>query len=117
MVQELTTSLTALATEHGFALFVASGTIMQGWVLVEQGQHAAGIDQMRQGLARYTLTGAQASVLHYQALLAEAYGKGGQPDEGLHLVAKALVFMRKTANRVYEAELYRLQGELLLGAA
>jgi predicted ATPase/DNA-binding winged helix-turn-helix (wHTH) protein len=114
MVQELTTSLTALASEHGFALFVASGTIMQGWVLVEQGQQVAGIDQMRQGLARYTLTGAQASVLHYQALLAEAYGKGGQPDEGLNVIATALGFMRKTANRVYEAELYRLQGELLL---
>jgi predicted ATPase len=113
-VQELTTSLTALATEYGFALFVASGTIMQGWALVEQGQQAAGIDQMQQGLARYTLTGAQASALHYQALLAEAYGKGGQPDEGLNVVAQALVFMRKTANRVYEAELYRLQGELLL---
>ena len=50
---------------------------------------------------------------YYQALLAEAYGKGGQSDEGLRVVAEALVFMQQTANRVYEAELYRVQGELL----
>jgi predicted ATPase len=68
---------------------------------------------MRQGLARYKLTGAQAAVSYYQALLAEACGKGGQSDEGLRVVAEALVFMQQTANRVYEAELYRVQGELL----
>ena len=45
------------------------------------------------------------------ALLAEAYGKAGQTEEGLTL-AEALAVVDKTGERFYEAELYRLKGEL-----
>ena len=48
------------------------------------------------------------------ALLAEAYGKVGQVEEGLAVVAKALASVEKTGERVYEAEVYRLKGELTL---
>jgi predicted ATPase len=47
-------------------------------------------------------------------VLAEAYGKVGQVEEGLTLLAKALAFVDKTGQRVYEAELYRIKGELTL---
>ena len=46
--------------------------------------------------------------------LAEAYGKTGQEEEGLTALAEALAVMDKTGERVSEAELYRLKGELLL---
>jgi len=39
-----------LASEQGFAFFLALGTIMHGWALAEQGQGEEGIGQMRQGL-------------------------------------------------------------------
>ncbi len=48
------------------------------------------------------------------ALLAETYGKVGQPEEGLSALAEALTLVDKTGERVYEAELYRLKGELTL---
>ena len=47
-------------------------------------------------------------------LLAEAYGKGGQGEEGLTLLAKVLAFVEKNGLRVIEAELYRLKGTLRL---
>jgi predicted ATPase len=47
-------------------------------------------------------------------MMAEAYGNSGQPAEGLTLVAKALAAMHNTSERWWEAELHRLQGELLL---
>ena len=50
----------------------------------------------------------------FLALLAEAYGKAEQVEEGLRTVAEALAFVERTEERYYEAELYRLQGELLL---
>ncbi len=50
----------------------------------------------------------------FLALLAEAYGKGGQAEEGLRTVTEALAFVEKTEERFCEAELRRLQGELLL---
>jgi tetratricopeptide (TPR) repeat protein len=48
------------------------------------------------------------------AVLAEAYGKVGQAEEGLKVVAEALTKMEKSGDRYYEAELYRLKGELTL---
>ena len=115
-IHELVEAVTTLATEHGFTAFIAGGTIMRGWLLAEQGQSAAGISQMRQGLAYYRQTGSRAPVGFYFGLLAEAYGKGNQPEEGLTVVAEALELVQQT-DRVYEAELYRLQGELLLTRA
>ena len=48
------------------------------------------------------------------ALLAEADGKVGQAEEGLTLLAEALATVHKTGECYYEAELYRLKGELTL---
>ena len=48
------------------------------------------------------------------ALLAEAYGKAGQAAEGLRVLAEALTLSDKHGGAyMYEAELHRLQGELL----
>jgi predicted ATPase len=46
--------------------------------------------------------------------LAEAYGKVGQVEEGLSALAEALAVTHKTGERYYEAELYRLKGQLTL---
>jgi predicted ATPase len=51
---------------------------------------------------------------YYLALLAEACGNGGQADEGLRVLAEALAAAHETENRLYEAELCRVKGELLL---
>jgi hypothetical protein len=48
------------------------------------------------------------------ALLVEAYGKVGQPEEGLTLLAEALAAVDKTGQHDYEAELYGLKGKLTL---
>ena len=51
---------------------------------------------------------------YYLALLAEACGKVGQAEEGLNALAEALLMVDRTGERYYEAELYRLKGELSL---
>ena len=38
----------------------------------------------------------------------------GQAEEGLTVLAEALAVVDKTGERFYEAELYRLKGELTL---
>ena len=48
------------------------------------------------------------------ALLAEALGKTGQLEEGLRCVAEGLDLIEKTGERWWEAELYRVKGELVL---
>jgi len=80
------------------------GMTIRGWALTEQEQVEEGIAQMRQNLG---------SIL-CPAKLAEAYGKVGQVEEGLSVVAEALAFVDKTGAYLSEAELYRIKGELLL---
>ena len=48
------------------------------------------------------------------ALLAEAHETGGQAEEGLALLAKAFAVVDNNEEHFYEAELYRLKGELTL---
>ncbi|MBI3304004.1 MAG: hypothetical protein HYZ72_18210, partial [Deltaproteobacteria bacterium] len=112
--QERTETVIALSSEQGFPLWLAVGTILQGWVLAEQGQRDEGITQIRQGLAAYRATGAEIARTYFLALLAEAYGKVGQAEEGLTALAEALTVADKTGERFYEAELYRLKGALTL---
>ena len=73
-----------------------------------------GLAQIRQGLATYQAIGAGIFQSYYLALLAEAYGKAGQAEEGLTALAEALAVVDKSGERFYEAELYRLKGELTL---
>jgi predicted ATPase len=115
--QERADALIALCTEQGIPFFLAWGTSWRGWALAAQGQEEEGIAQMRQGLAASRATGAENWRSLFLALLAEASGKEGQIEEGHTLLAEALAVVHKTEERFYEAELYRLKGELLLKSA
>jgi len=113
-VKEQSEAVIALSTEHGFPFWIAGATVRQGWALAMEGETEEGIAQMRQGLAAWQATGAEIGVPHYLALLAEAYGQAGQAEEGLSALAEALVSVDNTGQRSWEADLYRLKGELLL---
>jgi predicted ATPase len=112
--QERAELLIARCTEQGTSLYLAWATTLRGWALATQEQAVEAIRPMRQGLAAARTTGAEVFVPYFLALLAEACGHTGQVDEGLHLLAEALAVADSNAERWYEAELYRLQGELLL---
>jgi predicted ATPase len=47
-------------------------------------------------------------------LPAEAYGRAGQANEGFGVLEEGLATAQRTGERWYEAELYRLKGELML---
>jgi predicted ATPase len=70
--------------------------------------------QMRQGLDEWRATGMVLYQPYFLALLAEALGEKGLVTEGFEVLAEALTLVEKTEERWYEAELYRLQGELML---
>jgi predicted ATPase len=94
--------------------YSAWGTMLHGWALAEQGRGAEGIAQLRQGLAAHRALGSELGRPYFLALLAEACGRAGQADEGLQVADEALAVAHHTGERQYEAELYRLKGELLL---
>ncbi len=114
VAQERAEAGMTLSSEQRFAGFLAWGTILQGWALAMQRQREEGIAQIRQGLAAYQATAGELFRPYFLALLAEAYGKVGQNEEGLTTLAEALAQVEKTGERYYEAELYRLKGALTL---
>ena len=107
----------ALATEHGFVEWVPFAMNERGWTLAAQGHYEAGIAQMRQGIAAQQATQTRVALPRLLARLAEAYGNSGQVEAGLGVLAEALAIVDTTGERRNEAELYRLQGELLLRQA
>jgi predicted ATPase len=90
------------------------GMLTRGWALAQQGQGDAGIVQLRQGLAAIRATETEAYRTYHVTLLAEAYQALGEPAAGLAVLAEALAQVEKTEERFWEAEIYRLKGELLL---
>jgi predicted ATPase len=104
----------ALSTDLGSPPVMAMGTIMQGWALAEQGQGEEGIIQIRQEITARRTAGEELQVPYCLALLAEAYEKVGQVEEGLTVLAEALAMVNKNGERWWEAELYRLKGTLTL---
>jgi class 3 adenylate cyclase/predicted ATPase len=114
LTQQYAQAAIALSVEHGFPLWNMWGTLLRGWALVEQGACKEGIAQMRLGLVADQETGAMLWRPYFLSLLVEALGKAGQVEEGLDLSLEALDAIDASGARIYEAELHRLRGELLL---
>jgi predicted ATPase len=112
--QECGEATLSLAQEQGFPYWRAQGACLHGWAVAYQGQAQEGIEQIHQGLRAYRATGTELTRPQHLALLAEAHGLMGQPEEGLTVLAEALTHTDTTGERWYESELYRLKGELLL---
>ena len=104
----------ALSTEQGFALVLPMGCIYRGWALAEQGHLEEGMTEMSRGVALCRAMGTNNLMPYHLALLVEVYGKAGQIEDGLAVLAEALDIVNRTGERQREAELYRLKGTLTL---
>jgi TOMM system kinase/cyclase fusion protein len=115
LVQERAEALMRLAAEQGFQLWLAVGTIRRDWALVQQGkQSAEDLARLYQRPAAYWAAGAEPERAYWLALLAEAHGTAGQSAKGLDRLKEALLEVEESGVQQWEAELYRLQGDLLL---
>jgi predicted ATPase len=101
--------------EFGYWRPIAS--VSHGWALAQDTRTAEGIAQMEEGLAAYRAAGAGVSQPAFLGLLAETYGRARQPIKGLELLREAYAAVRRSGERWWEPELYRLEGELTLELA
>jgi predicted ATPase len=86
-----------------------------GWAQLAQGQREEGIALIRRGIATWQATGARKGGIRFYAALAEAYGKTENVEAGLNVIEEALAVAQTSEECLWEAELYRIKGELLLG--
>jgi class 3 adenylate cyclase/predicted ATPase len=113
-LDEWADQLVAVATEQGFPVWGAVGTIHRGWVKVKNGDVTEGMSLVRSGSAAYRATGTEMWTPLFFALLARACEIAGQNEEGLTVLDDALQIAQRTRERWLEAELYRHKGQLLL---
>ncbi len=104
-----------LSARHRFPQWIAYAQMCRGWVRAAHGEADAGIAEMERGWADWQALGAQLATTHATVRLAEACAKAGRIVAGLDWIAVAAEHSRTFHECFLEAEMHRVQGELLLG--
>jgi predicted ATPase len=102
----------SLAEQYGYDILAASTVIFGNWVELMEQPNPDLLEQIEQGLAAWQSNEAGMQVSSFLAMLAEAQGRCGQQTAGLATLERALAHMAMHGECFFEAELYRLQGEL-----
>ncbi|GIX48550.1 MAG: adenylate/guanylate cyclase domain-containing protein [Candidatus Tectimicrobiota bacterium] len=106
----------ALSTEQGFPYWRGYALAVRGWALVKQGDVQTGIEQMHEGHAAMQATGAAVGWPLFLGYLAEAYLETGDVARADTVLADAKAAAARNGEREYDAELFRLEGEIRLQA-
>jgi predicted ATPase len=105
---------TALATEQGFPLWHACGTLHKAAGMLLQGRREEALPLLLRGLKAFRATGAGVRVPYYLGILGDAYTQAGRFEDAHQAFNEALAIAERNDDRFAEAELHRLEGELLL---
>ena len=112
--QEYAEAAITLSIENGFPNWISLGNILYGWALNLQGITEEGNARIREGMAGWQATGARLFQSFSLNLLAQGCRQVGRLEESQSVLDEALSYITKSSERFNEAELHRLQGELLL---
>jgi len=104
----------ALATEHGFPIWLGQGQMWRGWALCALGKTQEGIEQLAAGIATYAGTGAGLGITYWAGLRAETFLMAGETDKALAAASEVPQLVARGGEGIYEPELYRLIGEAML---
>ena len=107
-------SALALANELGDVFQRSWSEIYLGWLDAMSGDLGPGIARIRHHLSALRTAGTEVMTGHFLVMIAEALGQQKQFDEGLRTIEPVFSFVERTNDRLYEAELHRFKGELLI---
>jgi predicted ATPase len=106
--------LVALADEKGTAWWKALGMWSQGVLFVLSGNASDAVQMITSGLTAYRAAGATAYVPLNLAYLATACADLGRFDDAWRSVDEALTAVEKTKERIFEADICRIAGEIAM---
>jgi predicted ATPase len=101
---------------QGFALLAAWAGGTRGWALVDGGEAETGVARIEEAIAAARGLGSDQLLTFFLGALAEGHARAGRAGTALAVAADALAAARRTGERFWEAELHRLQGEVLASA-
>lgn len=114
ITQGYITELLSHSEKHNLPYWLPVGLVYKGYALALQGEIETGLDRIRTGMQAY-----QTSVLYLYApyilaALARVYALAGAVDQGIAALDEAFAGVAQHGDPWYNAELYRLKGELLM---
>ena len=106
-------AIVELADRHDLGYWRVNGLILRGWVMVHEGAAEPGIALMRQNAEARAVLGVAWYQTRYLCMLAELHARLRQAELGLHVVAEARELVAGHDEYMWEAEIDRIEGELL----
>jgi class 3 adenylate cyclase/tetratricopeptide (TPR) repeat protein len=112
-VREIAEASMAIGEEHGFPEWLEWGRWLHGWALAELGDTERGVAEMEAGIAGFVPIGGVPRQAFTAAMLAKGYEKLERIDQAIEMLDDQRVRIQRSGERLDEAELYRVKGELL----
>jgi predicted ATPase len=106
--------LLRLVEAQGFPYLIGAVGAFTGWALAQCGDTAAGLAMCEQGVARLEKMSARCWLPLFLALLAECHEKAGNWELSAAAAIRATEHVEASGERIWEPEIYRLEGRLLL---
>jgi predicted ATPase len=106
----------SICKEQGLPFFEAAATIFQGWAIAMQHHYGEGMMWIEQGWKVLQASQGRLWRAYFLACKAEACAANRQFVSGLQALDAAFAYRRDTEDCCWDAECYRLRGELLLAA-
>jgi predicted ATPase len=112
-VQAHAEAIIDLADRHSLGYWRVNALILRGWAMVQQGTIEAGIALMRQNVDDRAALGVSWYQPRYLCMLASANAQINELERGLRVIADAKKLTAASGEHLWEAELGRLEGELM----
>jgi predicted ATPase len=108
----LADELIPLADQKSALFFKAFGMMNKGSVLAMTRNSRESLETIRSGMAAWSSTGATLFLPSFLTYLARAHLELGQLDDAARCIGEALKAVETTRERWWEAEVYRVAGEI-----
>jgi len=103
-----------IARAEDFRLLNVWAAPLQGWSAVHEGRHGKGLQYIEAALAEARSNGSNSFVPYSLGLYAECCLIAGRTADADNAIAEAFAIVSRTGERFWEAELFRLRGEIEL---
>jgi predicted ATPase len=104
--------LQSLGREEGYPQWAAFGVFQEGVAIARLGDCENGVTQMQQGINDYRALDSVLYLPFMESQLATALASIGHSDEAMSIINNAILQVQRTKELWFEAEIYRLQGDL-----
>mgnify|MGYP001438382189 FL=1 len=102
--------LLQISADQGFPVFMRMAQVIEGWVMVKNGEHAEGIRLIHEVIDKWQASRATLGLGMFYTILADAYHHAALWQEGLDMLEKADTHLQQMEERVFYSSLYAMRG-------